>query len=45
MFHTERVKYYERLRVIQKVRRVIESIPEAEPGTAVKCVRGDRDSN
>lgn len=44
-FLTERVKYYERLRVIREVRRVIESIPEAEPGTAVKYVRGDRDSN
>ncbi|MEM1618899.1 MAG: hypothetical protein QXE77_05045 [Desulfurococcaceae archaeon] len=43
MFLTERVKYYERLRFIREVRRVIESITEAEPGTAVKYTRKDRE--
>ena len=44
-FLTERVKYYERLRIIKEVREVINKVPEIEPGTASKYVREDRDSN
>lgn len=45
LFLTERVKYYEKLRVIKEVREIIEKIPGAEPGTAAQYVREDRDSN
>ncbi|MEM0308737.1 MAG: hypothetical protein QXO64_07340 [Thermofilaceae archaeon] len=44
-FLIERVKYYERLRVIKEVRKIIDQVPEAEPGTASRYMREDRDSN
>lgn len=44
-FLTERVKYYERLKVLKEVREIIEKVPVAEPGTASRYVREDRDSN
>lgn len=44
-FLTERVEYYRRLKVIEEVRKIIEKIPGAEPGTAERYVREDRDSD
>jgi len=44
-FLIERVKYYERLRIIREVRKIIDEVPAAEPGTASRYVREDRDSN
>lgn len=43
-FLTERVEYYRRLKVLEEVSRIVEKLPEAEPGTAERYVREDRDS-
>lgn len=44
-FLTERVEYYRRLKTIEEIRKIVEKLPEAEPGTAERYVREDRDSN
>lgn len=45
LFLTERVRYYEKLKVMKEVREILDKIPKAEPGTASQYVREDRDSN
>lgn len=43
--HSKRVKYYHRLKVLKRVREVLEKIPEVPSGTATGYVRKDRDSD
>ena len=43
-FLEERVRYYKRVIVLERVRRILERHPELPEGSAEAAVRGDRDS-
>lgn len=44
-FLTERVKHYERLKVLKEVREIVEKVPVAEPRTVLRRLREDHDSS
>jgi hypothetical protein len=43
-FLWERVKYYEKLRALREIEKILSKHPELPRGTASKLVREDRDS-
>ncbi len=43
-FLWKRVEYYEKLKVLREVEKIMENHPELPPGLAVRLVREDRDS-
>ncbi len=44
-FLEERVKYYEKQRILKEVNEIIERHPRLPKGTAIELVREDRDSH
>jgi len=45
MFLERRVRYYKKLETIRRAHKILEKHPELPRGSAVKTVRGDRDSH